>query len=99
MTEGIQKEQKKSGRLLEPQLDYRVEVTDKSGRVIQREEGPSRSYVRQWNELVHVQAAWVYLGQGPFVEGLPAVPGGDWTVYNAGTDRALPDTGQDPAVL
>jgi hypothetical protein len=56
------------GRLHEPQLDYRVEVTDKDGRVIQREEGPSRSYVRQWNELFHVQAAYVYLGGGGTVK-------------------------------
>ena len=68
MTEETGKAPKKAGRLPEPQLDYRVEVTDKNGRVIQREEGPSRSYVRQWNELFHVQAAWVYLGGGGTVK-------------------------------
>ena len=68
MTKEIRKASKKGGRLPEPQLDYRVEVTDKNGQVIQREEGPSRSYVRQWNELFHVQAAWVYLGGGGTVK-------------------------------
>ncbi len=58
----------KVGRLLKPQLSYKVEVTDKDGRVIAREEGPSRSYVRQWNELFHVHAAWVYLGGGGTVK-------------------------------
>ncbi len=58
----------KVGRLLKPQLSYKVEVTDKDGQVIAREEGPSRSYVRQWNELFHVHAAWVYLGGGGTVK-------------------------------
>lgn len=59
---------RKIGRLLEPRLAYKVEVTDKDGRVIAREERPSRSYVRQWNELFHVQAAGVYLGGGGTVK-------------------------------
>ena len=36
----------------EPRLSYKVEVTDKDGRVVQSEEGPSHSYVRQWNEIL-----------------------------------------------
>ena len=46
----------------EPGLSYKVEVTDKDRRVVQREEGPSHSYVRQWNEILHLQAAALYMG-------------------------------------
>ncbi len=53
---------KKTGRVLKPELSYKVEVTDKDGRVIQREEGPSRSYVRQWNEIFQLQAGAVASG-------------------------------------
>lgn len=37
-------------------LSYVVIVTDKKGRVINRIEAPSRSFVQQWNKLVNVQA-------------------------------------------
>ena len=57
-----QKALKKTGRVLKPELSYEVEVTDKDGRVIQREEGPSRSYVRQWNEIFQLQAGAVASG-------------------------------------
>jgi len=53
---------KKTGRVLKPELSYKVEVTDKDGRVVQREEGPSRSYVRQWNEIFQLQAGAVASG-------------------------------------
>jgi len=56
------KQTRKAGRLLEPQLAYKVEVTDKDGRVIAREERPSRSYVRQWNEIFQLQAGAVASG-------------------------------------
>jgi len=59
---------KKTGRVLKPELSYKVEVTDKGGRVIAREEGPSRSYVRQWNEIFHLHAAHIYLGGGGTVK-------------------------------
>ena len=52
----------------EPGLSYKVEVTDKDGRVVQREEGPSHSYVRQWNEILHLQAAAIYIGGGGTVK-------------------------------
>jgi len=55
---------KRAGRSFEPRLFYKVEVTDKDGRVVQREEGPSHSYVRQWNEILHLQAAAIYIGGG-----------------------------------
>ena len=48
----------------EARLSYKVEVTDKDGRVVQGEEGPSHSYVRQWNEILHLQAAAIYIGGG-----------------------------------
>jgi hypothetical protein len=55
-------------RSSEPRLSYKVEVTDKDGRVVQREEGPSHSYVRQWNEILHLQAAAIYMGGGGTVK-------------------------------
>ena len=58
----------KAGKLFEPGLSYKVELTDKDGRVIQREEGPSHSYVRQWNEILHLQAAAIYIGGGGTVK-------------------------------
>ena len=52
----------------EARLSYKVEVTDKDGRVVQDEEGPSHSYVRQWNEILHLQAAAIYIGGGGTVK-------------------------------
>jgi len=52
----------------EPGLSYKVEVTDKDGRVVQCEGGPSHSYVRQWNEILHLQAAAIYIGGGGTVK-------------------------------
>jgi len=52
----------------EPGLSYKVEVTNKDGRVVQSEEGPSHSYVRQWNEILHLQAAAIYIGGGGTVK-------------------------------
>ena len=52
----------------EARLSYKVEVTDKDGRVVQGEEGPSHSYVRQWNEILHLQAAAIYIGGGGVVK-------------------------------
>jgi len=37
-------------------LSYLVEVTDKEGHVIKRIEAPSKSFVRQWNQVVNIQA-------------------------------------------
>jgi hypothetical protein len=59
---------KRAGRSLEPRLSYKVEVTDKDGRVVQREEGPSHSYVRQWSEILHLQAGAIYIGGGGTVK-------------------------------
>lgn len=53
---------------LEPTLSYKVEVTDRDGRIVQCEEGPSHSYVRQWNEILHLQAAAIYIGGGGTVK-------------------------------
>jgi hypothetical protein len=52
----------------EPMLSYKVEVTDKDGSVVQCEEGPSHSYVRQWNEILHLQSAAIYIGGGGTVK-------------------------------
>jgi len=52
----------------EARLSYKVEVTDRDGRVVQREEGPSHSYVRQWNEILHLQATAIYIGGGGTVK-------------------------------
>lgn len=38
------------------QLSYVVEVTDKDGKVIQRVASPSRSFVRQWYDLMAIHA-------------------------------------------
>jgi len=68
MTKGTERKQqprkapKKQGRVLKPELSYKVEVTDKDGRVIAREEGPSRSYVQQWNEIFQLQGGDVTSG-------------------------------------
>jgi len=45
---------------IEESLSYTVEVRDKEGRVLQRISAPSRSYVEQWNQIVNVQAAFIY---------------------------------------
>ena len=37
-------------------LTYVVEITDREGRVLQRIEAPSRSFVEQWNKVINVQA-------------------------------------------
>lgn len=47
------KEQKKKH---EEGLYYRVVVTDKEGKVLHEEAGPSKSFVQQWNQLTNVQA-------------------------------------------
>ena len=52
----------------EPRLSYKIEVTDKDGRVVQCEEGPSHSYVRQWSEILHLQVAAIYIGGGGTVK-------------------------------
>lgn len=52
----------------EPTLSYKVEVTDKDGHLVQCEEGPSHSYVRQWNEILQLQAAAIYIGGGGTVK-------------------------------
>lgn len=39
------------------QLSYVVEVTDKNGKVIQRIAAPSRSFVRQWYDLMAIHAS------------------------------------------
>jgi hypothetical protein len=40
-------------------LSFRIEVTDKNGKVIQAEERPSDSYVKQWNQCINVVARQV----------------------------------------
>ena len=59
---------RKAGQSFEPGLSYKVEVTDKDGQVIQREERPSHSYVRQWNEILHLQTADIYISGGGTVK-------------------------------
>jgi len=62
MKQHLRKARNKSGHVLSPELTYKVEVTDKDGRIVQREDGPSRSYVRQWNEIFQLQAGNVASG-------------------------------------
>jgi len=62
MKQQPRKARNKSDHVLSPELSYKVEVTDKDGLVIQREEGVSRSYVRQWNEIFQLQAGNVASG-------------------------------------
>jgi len=66
--ERTEKATREADQSSEPKLSYKVEVTDKNGRVIQREEGPSHSYVRQWDEILHLQAAAIYIGGGGTVK-------------------------------
>ena len=37
-------------------LSFKVEVHDKDGRLLKRVQGPSESYVRQWNQLINILA-------------------------------------------
>jgi hypothetical protein len=50
------KKNKSRGKSLNQSLTFLVEVTDKEGRLLQRIEAPSRSYVEQWNRVINVQA-------------------------------------------
>lgn len=47
----------KKKQKLEESLSYTVEVRGKEGRVIQCISAPSRSYVKQWNQIVNVESA------------------------------------------
>lgn len=37
-------------------LSYYVEVSDKTGKIVERIDAPSRSYVQQWNQVINVHA-------------------------------------------
>lgn len=53
----VDKESVEKEPMPQMRLDYLVEVTDKNGKVIQRIAAPSRSFVRQWYEVMRTQAA------------------------------------------
>ncbi len=50
------KKNESHGKSLNQSLTYLIEITDKEGRLLQRIEAPSRSYVEQWNRVINVQA-------------------------------------------